>query len=201
MSDATRLARRYHWLSPNVQSFVDEPHEAVCCDVRHETLNLVAHENAGVRSASTELASQPPHVTLHALGKVPELNMPVRHTLFPELDVGGRHLHKILLTTYEQALKDFEALLGIRGVGPKTVRALALASELVHGKSASLRDPARFAFAHGGKDGTPFPVDRATYDRTIQILHNALNKAAVDRSEKVKAFQRLAQLELMPASV
>jgi hypothetical protein len=201
MSDATRLARRYHWLSPNVQSFVDEPHEAVCCDVRHETLNLVAHENAEVRSASTELASQPPHVTLHALGKVPELNMPVRHTLFPELDVGGRHLHKILLTTYEQAPKDFEALLGIRGVGPKTVRALALASELVHGKSASLRDPARFAFAHGGKDGTPFPVDRATYDRTIQILHNALNKAAVDRSEKVKAFQRLAQLELMPASI
>jgi hypothetical protein len=198
MSDQTRLARRYHWLSPHVESFVDEPHEAVCCDARQATLNLVAHENAEVRSASAELASQPPKITLDALAKLPELKMPVRHTLFPELDVPDRHLHKILLTTYEQAPRDFEALLGIRGVGPKTVRALALASELVHGRPASLRDPARFAFAHGGKDGTPFPVDRATYDRTIEILGNALNKATVDRSEKVKAFRRLAQLELAP---
>jgi uncharacterized protein len=191
MSGETRLARRYHWLSPHVQSFVDEPHEAVCCDVRQETLNLVAHENAEVRSASAELASQPPSVTLDALRSVPELKMPVRHTLFPELDVPDTHLHKILLTTYERAPRDFEELLGIRGVGPKTVRALALASELVHGTPASLRDPARFAFAHGGKDGTPFPVDRATYDRTIEILSGALNKASIDRSEKVKAFRRL----------
>ena len=191
MSGETRLARRYHWLSPNVQSFVDEPHEAVCCDVRQETLNLVAHENAEVRRASAELASQPPSVTLDALRSVPELKMPVRHTLFPELDVPDTHLHKILLTTYEHAPRDFEELLGIRGVGAKTVRALALASELVHGKPASLRDPARFAFAHGGKDGTPFPVDRATYDRTIEILSGALNKASIDRSEKVKAFRRL----------
>jgi hypothetical protein len=196
MSDATRLARRYHWLSPHVQSFVDEPHEAVCCDARGETLNLVAHENADVRSASAELASQPPQVTLNALAKIPELKMPVRHTLFPELDVTDRHLHKILLRTYEQAPGNFETLLGIRGVGPKTVRALALASELVHGKPATLRDPARFAFAHGGKDGTPFPVDRDTYDRTIEILRTAVNGAVVDRSEKVKAFRRLTASSL-----
>src|SRR5688572_10513531 len=195
MSDATRMARRYHWLSPHVASFVDEPHEAVCCDVRQETLNLVAHESADVRSASAELASQPPSVALEALSKVPELRMPVRHTLFPEMDVPRTHLHKILLTTYEQAPRDFEALLGIPGVGPRTVRALALASELVHGTPTSLRDPARFAFAHGGKDGTPFPVDRPTYDRTIEVLGRALNTASVDRSEKVKAFRRLARLE------
>ena len=196
MSDVTRLARRYHWLSPHVQSFVDEPHEAVCCDARGETLNLVAHEHADVRTASAELASQPPRVTLDALAKVPELRMPSRHALFPELDVTDRHLHKILLTTYEQAPGDFETLLGIRGVGPKTVRALALASELLHGKPTTMRDPARFAFAHGGKDGTPFPVDRATYDRTIDILRSAVNGAAVDRSEKVKAFKRLTDSEL-----
>ena len=196
MSDATRLARRYHWLSPHVQSFVDEPHEAVCCDARGETLNLVAHENADVRTATAELASQPPRVTLDALASIPELRMPSRHTLFPELDVADRHLNKILLTTYERAPGDFEMLLGIRGVGPKTVRALALASELVHGKPTTLRDPARFAFAHGGKDGTPFPVDRATYDRTIEILHKAVNGAAVDRSEKVKAFRRLTASSL-----
>ena len=127
--------------------------------------------------------------------------MPVRHTLFPELDVPDTHLHKILLATYEQAPTDFETLLGIRGVGPKTVRALALASELVHGTPTSLRDPARFAFAHGGKDGTPFPVDRATYDRTIEILGLALNKASVDRSEKVTAFRRLARWERAPESL
>jgi hypothetical protein len=193
MSDQTRLARRYHWVSEHVACFVDEPHEAVCCDARAETLNLVAHENAAVRSASAELAGEPPQVTLEALAKVPELRMPVRHTLFPELDVPDPHLHKILVQTYEQAPKDFEALLGIRGVGPKTVRALALASELVHGTPASLRDPARFAFAHGGKDGTPFPVDRATYDRTIEVIGNALNRATIDRSEKVRAFRRLAR--------
>lgn len=194
MSDATGMARRYHWLSEHLDSFVDEPHEAVCCDARTETLNMVAEENAPVRAASSELASQSPDLTLRVLAKVPELRMPERHTLFPELDVPDRHLQKILTKTYEAAPKDFESLLGIQGVGPKTVRALALASELVHGTPTSLRDPARFAFAHGGKDGTPFPVDRKTYDRTIEVLGNALNRASVDRSEKVAAFKRLGEL-------
>ena len=100
-------------------------------------------------------------------------------------------MHTILRSTYEQAPKDFPSLLGMQGVGPKTLRALTLASELLHGTPASLRDPARFAFAHGGKDGTPFPVDRATYDRTIEVMSRALNSASVDRSEKVAAFKRL----------
>src|SRR5438094_5387437 len=87
MSDATRTARRYHWLSEHVASFVDEPHEAVCCDARAATLNLVAHENDAVRSASAVLASQPPYVTLRALEQLPVLKMPARHQLLPELDV------------------------------------------------------------------------------------------------------------------
>ena len=191
MSDATRLARRYHWLSERVADYVNEPHEAVCCDERRDALNLVAQENDPVRDASAELARERPSVVLDVLARIPELRMPVRHTLFPELDVPNRHFQTILTTTYERAPKDFESLLGIEGVGPKTVRALALASELLHGRPASLRDPARFAFAHGGKDGTPFPVDRATYDRTIEVMRNALNRAAIDRSEKVAAFRRL----------
>lgn len=193
MSDATRTARRYHWLSEHVASFIDEPHEAVCCDVRGETLNLVAHENDTVRRGSTALAAQHPHTTLKALEKLPPtLVMPRRHTLLPELDVASPYLEKILLKTYERAPKDFESLLGIEGVGPKTLRALALASELVHGTPAAMRDPARFAFAHGGKDGIPFPVDRPTYDKTIEILNKAINRSTIDRSEKVKAFKRLA---------
>jgi hypothetical protein len=96
------------------------------------------------------------------------------------------------LKTYERAPENFEALVGIEGVGPKTLRALALASELIYGTPASMRDPARFAFAHGGKDGIPFPVDRPTYDRTIDILGRALDRAKIDRSERVKALKRLA---------
>ena len=118
--------------------------------------------------------------------------MPARHLLLPELDIASPHLEKILVKTYERAPENFEALLGIEGVGPKTLRALALASELVHGTPAAMRDPARFSFAHGGKDGTPFPVDRATYDKTIEIFSKAINRAAIGRSEKVSAFQRLA---------
>ena len=195
MNEGNAMARRYHWLSANLQNFVDEPHEAVCCDARSETLNLVAHESEAVRTASVELASQSPEITLRALASVPSLRMPERHTLFPEMDVGSTHLRKILLKTYERAPEDFETLLGMPGVGPKTLRALSLASELVHGTSASMRDPARFAFAHGGKDGTPYFVDRKTYDTTIDVLRNAINKSAVDRSEKVQAFKRLATWE------
>ena len=194
MSDASGMARRYHWLSEHVESFVDEPHEAVCCDTRAETLNLVAHENDAVRRASAELAAARPEVTLKALAAkpLPLLEMPARHPLLPELDVASPYLEKILLKTYEQAPRDFETLLGIPGVGPKTLRALALASELVHGTPATMRDPARFSFAHGGKDGTPYPVDRITYDKTIEILNKAINRSTVDRSEKVQAFRRLA---------
>jgi uncharacterized protein len=207
LCDHTRMARRYHWLSESVASFVDEPHQAVCCDARTETLNLVAHENETVRRASAELAAQPPGVTLSALEKATPapgrlspggaatrlLALPRRHELLPELDVASPHLERILLRTYERAPADFESLLGIAGVGAKTLRALALASELVHGTAVTLRDPARFAFAHGGKDGIPFPVDRAVYDTTIEVFNNAINRAAVDRSEKVQAFKRLVQ--------
>ena len=125
MSDANRMARRYHWLSEHVTSFVDEPHQAVCCDTRVDTLNLVAHENAAVRRGSAELASQPPDVTLRAIEKLPLLRMPARHPLLPELDVASPYLEKVLLKTYEQAPENFESLLGIGGVGPKTLRALA----------------------------------------------------------------------------
>ena len=184
MCDETAMARRYHWLSDNVTSYVNEPHAAVCCDARAETLNLIAAESASVRDASAVLAREKPEVTL--------LTMP-RHHEVSERDINPRYLHKILLRTYEQAPKDFEALLAIEGVGAKTLRALALTSELIYGTRPSYQDPARFSFAHGGKDGTPFPVDRKTYDQTIDVMRHALNRAKVDRSEKIAAFRRLAQ--------
>ncbi len=194
MSETDRTARRYHWLGENVSDFVVEPHAAVCCDHRGETLNLVAQESNDARSCSAQIAGQSPEKTLAALQKLPHLVLPRRH-LVSEADVNSKYLKKILLQTYEQAPQDFESLLGTPGVGPKTVRALALVSELIYGARTSVRDPARFSFAHGGKDGTPYPVDRPTYERTIEVLHQALDRAKVDRSEKIGALKRLAVIE------
>ena len=157
-------------------------------------MNLVAAETGAVRDGAAALAAGPPDVVVDAMARLPQLHLPSRHPLVAATDIDPRYLHKILLCTYERAPADFESLLAIEGVGAKTLRALALASELIHGTPLSLRDPARFSFAHGGKDGTPFPVDRETYDRTIDVLRVAINKAGVDRSEKVDAFKRLARL-------
>ena len=100
----------------------------------------------------------------------------------------------MLVSTYESPPEDFEALLGVSGLGPKTLRALALVAELVYGTPASTRDPARFSFAHGGKDGTPYPVDRETYDQTIEAMNAALGGAGVERRERVAALKRLTKL-------
>jgi hypothetical protein len=191
MNDDTSLARRYHWLSDSVKSYVSEPHAAICCDETAPILNLVAAESADVRSASAALAAQKPEVTLKAFQHVPLLEMPCRHEVSMS-EINPRYLAKILLRTYETAPRDFETLLAIEGVGAKTLRALALTSELIYGARASQRDPARYSFAHGGKDGTPYPVDCSTYDRTIEFMRDALNKASIDRSDKVRAFRRLA---------
>ena len=192
MSDETAMARRYHWLSDTVKSYVSDPHAAICCDRSAPTLNLVAQESAAVRSASAALAGEKPEVTLEAITHLPLLDMP-RHHMVSTSDINPKYLKKILLRTYETAPADFESLLSIEGVGAKTLRALALTSELIYGTKASQQDPARYSFAHGGKDGTPYPVDRDTYDRTIEVMRNALNRANVARSEKVQAFKRLAQ--------
>jgi hypothetical protein len=126
------------------------------------------------------------------VANLPFLDMPRRHAV-ASVDINPKYLQKVLLRTYERAPGDFEALLGIEGVGAKTLRALALTSELIYGAAASRKDPARYSFAHGGKDGTPYPVDRQTYDKTIEVMHRALNRANVGRNEKISAFKRLAE--------
>jgi uncharacterized protein len=195
MNGGTQTARRYHWVSEGIRSFVDEPHAAVCCDDRGSAVvNLVATESAPVREGSVALAARPQDV-LDAVGRTPLLAMPRRHHVVDAEDVDPRYLEKILLRTYERQPATYEALLEVEGVGAKTLRALALASELIYGTPASTRDPARFAFAHGGKDGHPFPVDRRTYERTIAVLKHALARGRIDRSEKVQALKRLARIE------
>ncbi len=197
MNDADGTARRYHWLGSGVESFVNEPHAAVCCDRRRPALNLVAEESGDARAAMTELAARPNRELSQVVARLPELVLPRRHPVRPE-DVNPRHLHRILLKTYERAPADFEALLGIQGVGPKALRALSLVAELIYGQPASTRDPARFSFAHGGKDGTPYPVDRTGYDRTIEALKRAVDRATVDRSDRIRALKRLARFRPAP---
>lgn len=191
MNDRDGLARRYHWLGEAVVSFVREPHTAICCDARGPTLDFVAEASEGVRQATTAIACQPFEATLAELARLPTLRLPRRHQVALR-DVDSRYLRSVLVRTYEQAPQDFATLLGMNGVGPKTLRALALVAELVYGTPTSTRDPARFSFAHGGKDGTPFPVDRAAYDRTIDLLDRALQRAPVERSLKIQALKRLA---------
>jgi hypothetical protein len=192
MNDDNGMARRYHWLSNRLESYVNEPHAAVCAEAQAQTMNLVAAESAPVRSSSTELARQKPDVVLSAIRELPVLTMPRRHAVLLA-DVNPQYLQKILLKTYERAPEDFETLLGMEGVGGRTLRALALVSEIIHGTPASTKDPARFSFAHGGKDGFPYPVDTGTYDKTVEVLRAAVTKAGIDRSERVAALKRLAR--------
>jgi uncharacterized protein len=199
MSDATRTARRYHWLSEGLASLVDEPHAAVCCDAQGAELNMVATESAAARDAVTALAAERPHELLSLFERVPSLFMPARHAV-ALADVDPGRLREVLLRTYERPPEDFASLLGTKGLGPKSLRALALTAEVIYGTKASTRDPARFAFAHGGKDGTPYPVDRATYETTIDVLDRALCRARLDRSERISALKRLAVLRRPGAS-
>jgi uncharacterized protein len=192
MNDDNGMARRYHWLSASVNSYVNEPHAAICAEAQAPTLNLVAAESKAVRAASAALSREHPSTVIDTLKRLPVLTMPRRHAVLLS-DVNPAYLEKILLKTYERAPEDFETLLGMPGVGGRTLRALALVSEIIYGTPASTRDPARFSFAHGGKDGFPYPVDTATYDKTVEVLRAAVNRAGIERSERVQALKRLVR--------
>lgn len=194
MNDALRAARRYHWLGERVTDFVCEPHAAICSDARGDrVLDLVARQSDGARTTSAALARERPDAVRREIHDLVELRMPARHHIDLRRDLNPRNLDKVLLATYEAQPADFEALLAIRGVGPRSIRALALIAELAYGQPASARDPARFSFAHGGKDGIPYPVDRETYDRTIEWLRDAVRRARMGRTDRIDAMRRLAR--------
>jgi hypothetical protein len=196
MNEANRYARRYHWLGEAVTDFVNEPHAAILSEARGQALNLTAGESKPARTAITGIATgERPEKIITELKRLKTLSLPARHQIFAR-DLHPDSLRKIILSTYERQPQDFERLLGLSGVGPKTIRALSLISELVHGVEPSYRDPARYSFAHGGKDGIPYPVDRQTYDQSIELLSRAINRTKLDLSEKQKAFGRLNQLRM-----
>lgn len=192
MEGESRLARRYHWLSDELKDFVCEPHLAICSEGRRkEALNLVAAESDEVRATTTNLSHQKPEKLVKEIKRMQSLYLPRRHYLLVE-DIHPGRLEKIFLKTYQRQPEDFEHLLALEGVGPKSLRALSLISELIYGVAPSWQDPARFSFAHGGKDGHPYPVDRQSYDKSIELLKKATLKAKLGRQDRLKAIQRLA---------
>lgn len=185
-----RYARRYHWFSKKLSSFACEPHSAVCCDERHKSLNMVAKESEDCRIVSTEISKTAPDVTIGEIERLKEARFPRRHQVLID-DINTERLNKILLKTYQRDLKDFESLVITEGVGPRTIRALSLISELIYKKPPSFRDPARFSYTHGGKDGHPYPVDRRVYESSIEVLEKAVKSAKIGRTEKLNALRRL----------
>jgi hypothetical protein len=190
MNETKGYARRYHWFSDDLRSFVSDPHTAIAAEATGEVWNLVAHESATAREITAALAREQPEKVVAELTKLRELTLPAHHDI-QGADVDPKRLYRILLKTYEHQPEDFVTLLEMEGVGARTLRALSLVGELVHGAPVSIKDPARFAFAHGGKDHHPYPVDRKTYDQSIQILHNAVERAKIGQREQMDALKRL----------
>jgi len=191
MNEINRYARRYHWLGEQVSDFVCEPQSAICSQGRGEALNLVASESTEARDIIAHIAAEEkPEKIVAQLNKLKNLTLPSRSYISLN-DIHPDRLSKIFLSTYERKPENFESLLGLEGVGPKTLRALSLISELIYDVPVSLRDPARYSFAHGGKDGHPYPVDRKSYDSSIQFLAQAVDKAKIGDRDKLDALRRL----------
>jgi len=190
MNESNGMARRYHWLSAQVDDFVNEPHAAVCCDERSEPLNLVAEASSATRSTSVEIAVERPMRVVQELQRLKSLRLPKRHEIVLR-DIAPERLYQTFVRTYESQPEGFKELLGLPGVGPKTLRALSLVSEIVYGEAPSFEDPARFGFAHGGKDGIPYPVDRPLYDQTVGTVQRAIRKAKLGQTEATRALRRL----------
>jgi len=180
-------ARRYHWHSAAVRDFTSEPHTGIVGESAGVIQNLVDHGARPAQDAMLAIAQAGPD---QALREARALVAPRHHDVRAE-DVDLKRLGAVLAVAYERDLRDFASLLLVENLGPRTLQSLALVAEVVHGTPTRFSDPARFSFAHGGKDGHPFPVPLETYDATISVLRRGLDQARLGRSEKIDGMQRL----------
>jgi len=187
LNDRNGLARRYHWHSASVRDFVAEPHTAIFGENQGTIMNLVDAKAGRAQTALLEIANERPDKTL---SEARHLRMPAHHEVRAK-DVDLKRLGAVLAVAYERGLKDFADLLLLEKLGPRTLQSLALVAEVVHGAPSRFNDPARFAFAHGGKDGHPHPVPLKTYDESLNFLRSSLDAAKLGRTEKVDGFRRL----------
>jgi uncharacterized protein len=204
MSDKDRSARRYHWLSKNTTCFVEEPHNAIACDFKRErALNMVAKQSNAARKASVDLSKEPTKKLMNLIQSasrplnqaslqnwLPKSSDPWQQTL-TTLNMPRNINWDTLARLYEFQPNNYEELLSVKGVGPATVRGLALVAELVYGEVPSWEDPVKFSFAYGGKDGVPYPVNREAMDESTEILRQSVQNAKIGNKEKLQSLQRL----------
>ena len=187
LNDHNGMARRYHWHSASVKDFVAEPHTGIVGENQGVILNLVDAEAKAAQAALLEIAHQPPESTL---GAARHLRMPRHHDVRSQ-NVDLKRLGAVLAVAYKRDLHDFAELLLLQNLGPRTLQSLALVAEVVHGTPTRFSDPARFSFAHGGKDRHPFPVPLKTYDESIDFLRSSLDAARIGDKDKMDGFRRL----------
>jgi hypothetical protein len=187
MNASTRLARRYHWHSAAVHDFTCEPHTAIVGEAQGTIRNLVDERARPAQDAMIAITRDAPS---RSLAEAARLTMPSRHDVRAE-DIDLGRLGAVLAVAHDRELKTFADLLLVEKLGPRTLQSLALVAEVIHGTPTRFRDPARFSFAHGGKDGHPFPVPLNTYDESIDVLRRSLDAARVGRAEKMDGMKRL----------
>jgi hypothetical protein len=190
LSPARRTARRYHWHSATVRDFSDftaAPHTAIVGEPAGVIQNLVDREARPAQAALLAITHEPPDAILR---EVRGWTAPRHHDVRAD-DVDLKRLGAVLAVAYERDLRDFASLLLVENLGPRTLQSLALVAEVIHGTPTRFADPARFSFAHGGKDGHPFPVPLETYDETIAVLRRSIDRARLGHTDKLDGMKRL----------
>jgi uncharacterized protein len=190
MNTENSTARRYHWHSENIQSFVEAPHTAICGDHQGDIMNLVDRQALPTQQGILAITKEDP---LSILKEIPHMKLPT-YCGVKAKDVDLKRLGSILWLAQENATDTFEDLLLLNGLGPRTLQSLTLVSEVIHGTPSRFSDPARFAFAHGAKGGKPFPVPTKVYDESITTLKNAVEKAKIGETDKQAAIKKLTTL-------
>ena len=189
MNPNERMARRYHWLSSSLRSFMEEPHTSVCGRNQGLILNLTDKLAAPTKDGIVELTKETPDKLMREVSII----LPNHHEVKAE-DVNLKRLGAALLLAHETNVTDMESLLLLEGVGPRTLQSLTLVSEVIHGTPSRFSDPARFSFAHGGKDGHPFPVPTSVYDETVEVFDKAIRQARLGDKEKSYALKNLSKI-------
>lgn len=187
MNNKNGFARRYHWHSSQLDSFVEEPHTWVCGNNQGLILNLTNNNAIATRKGVLDVSTYHPDQMIREIRKI---IMPAHHDVRVK-DIDMKRLGSVIALAHEQDLQNFESLLLLKGLGPRTLQSLTLVSEIIHGTKSRFEDPARFSFAHGGKDGHPFPVPTKIYDEVIEVMDKSVQKAKIGLTDKQQALKSL----------
>jgi len=203
MNTNNLYARRYHWFSEdlkNHEKFVDEPHTGIICDITLNPLNMVDEESRNARKCSVDLAKEKGTQSYFtgqlALFELEGFKLPRHHEIYLNEYknlMNSKRIVNVINLAYESQPKDYEELISIKGVGAETIRALALLSDLVYGEKPSWRDPVKYSFAHGGKDGYPYKVSKRLLRKSIEVLKTGIENAKIGNDKKIRVFRRLKE--------